>query len=78
MLIINCAKCVCCTDPDPKKIDSLSDPKVGLCRRHSPTNIVFMPDGKTLTLWPVVKMYYDGCVEGEIGLSTLLPGNGRK
>jgi len=75
--VTQCSKCIYCYDPEPMSLDALDRPKIGVCRRHAPRNVIFA-GGNTLTLWPNVKIYHDGCGEGEFGISTLVSGNGHK
>lgn len=78
MPIIKCAKCAFCVDLEPQVLDALDKPKIGQCRCHAPRSVFLLPDGRSMTLWPSVKIFYDGCGEGEVGISTLIPGNGHK
>jgi hypothetical protein len=64
-----CSKCMFCFDPFPGTIESLDKPKLGVCRRHAPDTPVLLANGGTMTLWPNVKIFHDGCGEGEIGLA---------
>jgi hypothetical protein len=78
MSVVPCSKCIYCKDQEPGKLDALDKPKIGMCCRHAPHTIALLPNGQTITLWAMVKIYHDGCGDGQLGISTLVPGNGHK
>jgi hypothetical protein len=73
MPVTMCFRCLYCFDPAPATVEALDQPKMGICRRHAPNNLVLLPENRVVALWAPVRILHDGCGDGEVGITVATP-----